>query len=244
MFFYGFRYYDPETGRWPNRDPIGERGGINLYGMVGNDPISQIDLNGLWILKLIGSGWDGSRTADMVAAMQQLQPKFHQIGIKLQDAIKKADKLCDACEYKEELVSQLEEVEDIFTKMIDDYTSSDDLPLKIRNLSSGTTAQYEEINYVFGLVNVGWRIAIDPSFFGSRNPAATMFHELTHLHGTDDGESGDYYINAHNWADYMFQDFDNFATGMRNDLIGKHGKDFCPYGESPGLSLSEQWPNN
>jgi RHS repeat-associated protein len=22
MFYYGFRYYDPVTGRWPNRDPI------------------------------------------------------------------------------------------------------------------------------------------------------------------------------------------------------------------------------
>jgi hypothetical protein len=23
-------YYDPVTGRWPSRDPIGERGGVNL----------------------------------------------------------------------------------------------------------------------------------------------------------------------------------------------------------------------
>jgi hypothetical protein len=27
--YYGYRYYDPETGRWPSRDPIGEPGGIN-----------------------------------------------------------------------------------------------------------------------------------------------------------------------------------------------------------------------
>ncbi len=44
---YGFRYYDPVTGRWPSRDPIGERGGLNLYGMVGNDPISRWDYLGL-----------------------------------------------------------------------------------------------------------------------------------------------------------------------------------------------------
>ena len=44
---YGFRYYDPVTGRWPSRDPIEERGGINLYGMVGNNPISRIDRLGL-----------------------------------------------------------------------------------------------------------------------------------------------------------------------------------------------------
>jgi len=32
---------------WPSRDPIGERGGINLYGFVGNDGVNRIDLLGL-----------------------------------------------------------------------------------------------------------------------------------------------------------------------------------------------------
>lgn len=40
---YGYRYYDPVTGRWPSRDPIGERGGINLYGMVRNKATSSVD---------------------------------------------------------------------------------------------------------------------------------------------------------------------------------------------------------
>jgi RHS repeat-associated protein len=44
---YGYRYYDPVTGRWPSRDPIGERGGINLYGFVGNNGVNRIDLLGL-----------------------------------------------------------------------------------------------------------------------------------------------------------------------------------------------------
>ena len=43
---YGYRYYDPETGRWPSRDPIGEVGGINLYGFVGNDGVNQWDILG------------------------------------------------------------------------------------------------------------------------------------------------------------------------------------------------------
>jgi uncharacterized protein RhaS with RHS repeats len=47
MRYYGFRYYNPNTGRWPNRDPIGEKGGKNLYGMVGNDPVNKIDFLGL-----------------------------------------------------------------------------------------------------------------------------------------------------------------------------------------------------
>lgn len=44
---YGYRYYDPLTGRWPSRDPIGEKGGVNLYGFVGNDGIDKIDWVGL-----------------------------------------------------------------------------------------------------------------------------------------------------------------------------------------------------
>jgi RHS repeat-associated protein len=44
---YGYRYYDPVTGRWPSRDPIEELGGINLYGFVGNDATNQWDQLGL-----------------------------------------------------------------------------------------------------------------------------------------------------------------------------------------------------
>jgi len=47
MFFYGYRYYDPETGRWLNRDPIGENGGENLYEFVKNEPTYWIDVLGM-----------------------------------------------------------------------------------------------------------------------------------------------------------------------------------------------------
>ncbi|MDD2601267.1 MAG: RHS repeat-associated core domain-containing protein [Kiritimatiellae bacterium] len=46
LYYYGFRYYDPVTGRWLSRDPIEESGGINLYGIGGNDLINKIDLLG------------------------------------------------------------------------------------------------------------------------------------------------------------------------------------------------------
>jgi RHS repeat-associated protein len=47
LVFTLYRAYDPATGRWQSRDPIGESGGINLYGYVGNDPVSLIDPLGL-----------------------------------------------------------------------------------------------------------------------------------------------------------------------------------------------------
>ncbi|BCX47296.1 hypothetical protein HAHE_12040 [Haloferula helveola] len=47
LFYYGFRYYHPELGRWISRDPIEEEGGVSLYGFVGNDGLNGWDLLGL-----------------------------------------------------------------------------------------------------------------------------------------------------------------------------------------------------
>ena len=45
---FGYRDYDPETGRWTARDPIGFAGGdTNLYGYVLGDPINWVDDTGL-----------------------------------------------------------------------------------------------------------------------------------------------------------------------------------------------------
>ena len=55
--YYGYRYYDPTVGRWPSRDPIEEEGGINLYGMVGNNSISNFDLLGLQNYVVTSTSW-------------------------------------------------------------------------------------------------------------------------------------------------------------------------------------------
>lgn len=43
---YTYRWYDAPNGCWPSRDLIGERGGMNLYGLVLNDPTNLIDIFG------------------------------------------------------------------------------------------------------------------------------------------------------------------------------------------------------
>jgi RHS repeat-associated protein len=47
FLYYGYRYYDPNPGRWVNRDPIEEEGGPGLFIYIGNNAISFVDVIGL-----------------------------------------------------------------------------------------------------------------------------------------------------------------------------------------------------
>jgi RHS repeat-associated protein len=47
LYYYGYRWYAPNLQRWVNRDPIAERGGINLFGFVLNAPANHVDSFGL-----------------------------------------------------------------------------------------------------------------------------------------------------------------------------------------------------
>jgi RHS repeat-associated protein len=63
LYYYGYRYYSASLGRWINRDPIEEGDTANLYLFTLNNPMSNIDPNGLITLEgLIQSniGYDKS----------------------------------------------------------------------------------------------------------------------------------------------------------------------------------------
>jgi RHS repeat-associated protein len=47
LLYYGYRYYNPSTGRWNSRDPIEERGGLDLNAFCGNDALNNCDPLGL-----------------------------------------------------------------------------------------------------------------------------------------------------------------------------------------------------
>ncbi|MFN0138232.1 MAG: RHS repeat-associated core domain-containing protein [Phycisphaerae bacterium] len=54
LSYYGYRYYSARLGRWLSRDPIGEAGGVNLYGFVSNAAVNFFDALGLE-----GEDWNG-----------------------------------------------------------------------------------------------------------------------------------------------------------------------------------------
>jgi RHS repeat-associated protein len=47
LYYYGYRSYAPRHGRWLSRDPLGEEGGLLLYGFCGNGPLGAVDALGL-----------------------------------------------------------------------------------------------------------------------------------------------------------------------------------------------------
>jgi len=47
LYYYGYRFYDPELQRWINRDPANEHGGRNLFRFVFNNPFLYVDAKGL-----------------------------------------------------------------------------------------------------------------------------------------------------------------------------------------------------
>ncbi|WP_345992191.1 RHS repeat-associated core domain-containing protein [Sulfurimonas sp. HSL-1716] len=55
LVHFGYRDYDPVTGKWTAKDPIGFNGGdTNLYGYVLGDPVNLVDPKGLATLKING----------------------------------------------------------------------------------------------------------------------------------------------------------------------------------------------
>ena len=92
LYYYGFRYYDPVTGRWPSRDPIGEYGfyrGLfgegpldpesekqleewyysgNLYSFIDNAPVGYIDYLGLAKAK----PWQPIKPTDLITKPTQI----------------------------------------------------------------------------------------------------------------------------------------------------------------------------
>jgi RHS repeat-associated protein len=49
LYYNWFRQYDPTTGRYTQPDPLGVADGPSRYAYVGNDPLQQVDPNGLTV---------------------------------------------------------------------------------------------------------------------------------------------------------------------------------------------------
>lgn len=76
----GSRCYAYQTSlgrsRWPSRDPIGEEGGNNVYGLVGNAPVNQVDVHGLYLLSVTAQLVGFHAGAELHRGTTQILPSY------------------------------------------------------------------------------------------------------------------------------------------------------------------------
>ena len=82
FYYYGYRFYDPVTGRFINRDPIGVSGGDNLYAFVDNSPVGEIDVLGRIKFRYIGDGFQYVPSAEQQAVWLGVSGEIEESDIK------------------------------------------------------------------------------------------------------------------------------------------------------------------
>ena len=79
--YWDYRYYNPTTGRWLSRDPIGEDGALNLNSYVANRVTTGVDPDGRYIIALGGAAGLGDppwrRTVGRLADLERQWYKAH-----------------------------------------------------------------------------------------------------------------------------------------------------------------------
>ena len=80
LYYYRARYYDPMEGRFISKDPIGFRGGINVYGYVKNNPLRYIDPSGLSGYSFSGFGVGGT-AGPLDVSWNSTKPTTTQINV-------------------------------------------------------------------------------------------------------------------------------------------------------------------
>jgi RHS repeat-associated protein len=69
LYYFRLRWYDPATGRWLSKDPIGISGGLNLYAFCANDPVNYVDPSGTELLGAVLGGVGGFLVGGAVSAL-------------------------------------------------------------------------------------------------------------------------------------------------------------------------------
>ena len=131
LVYYNFRYYSPEIGRWISKDPIRERGGINIYAFVNNSSIDYFDFLGAvgisggtasGKVNCLGYAMTGKYN-EYLSPKNDLNPKDSFI-----DAMKKQNWDCKKVTNKDECKCECDEVKILITLYQDNPVNKDKDP--------------------------------------------------------------------------------------------------------------------
>src|SRR5690349_18423481 len=95
-------FYDAGVQRWINRDPLGERGGENLFGFVMNDAVNGFDPLGLETAVVIGCG--SGRNIFGHAAIATTESGIYSSGTKHKFGSSFTEYMKDQASYRDSIV--------------------------------------------------------------------------------------------------------------------------------------------
>ena len=87
LYYYGYRYYSAEMGRWLSRDPRGEAGSLNLYLFVYNNPLYFVDPFGLNPIESFIVSLSGVLDKSLNAAIESLGWNDPNLATRLQSGV-------------------------------------------------------------------------------------------------------------------------------------------------------------
>ena len=76
LYYFGLRYYDPVTGQWLSREPLGEGESVNLYSYCQNDPVNKIDVLGAKDFTLPDGTIDNSKVHNLLDFLDLMTTDF------------------------------------------------------------------------------------------------------------------------------------------------------------------------
>jgi len=220
---------------WPSRDPIGERGGLNLYLAMYNNLVNAIDAVGLWTLVDDGT-WLVSDWNKVKGDFDDLKnTTVPNLLTEIDAGITKAEALPKKCAYRKYLINRLKKIRKLVKKVKDKLDSSTKIYLRAETWTDADMPKAETWKS-WGKRKIRFNKNSSYSYFGTgdKSRRGTLFHELTHVHGTDDTTSK-WWNDAHFLDDMVKDSWDAVAGNIRNKVILKKGEKCCP---------KKRWPDN
>jgi RHS repeat-associated protein len=116
LYYYGYRFYHPSTGRWMTRDPLEEDGGLNIYQFANNNSLAYVDPTGKIPLLIIpialGAGAAVGVITEFIDWYRETHPDTEDPATKVvkRTAEKSIKKACKLSVYKPADMKETEEL--------------------------------------------------------------------------------------------------------------------------------------
>jgi hypothetical protein len=169
--------------KWLSRDPIEERGGLNLYEFCRDNGVDAIDSDGRYTL-LFPIWWSQADVDKFYSSLAMLRPMLRHAEHLIQKRLKYYAQMNPDCANRMPTVRQY-----LFglavIKQIDSDLDSNSKTLLITKSNAKGESGYEVQR--FSVFEIGLNDLSD---------STSLLHELSHIYGTDDGQGG--LLDLHN----------------------------------------------